>query len=178
MENWDNKNLPENHQLFENVKFVAVTEGTWKRRKNDGTDEIAPKWDFITAADDSGASLQIAVYSSTDKEEIKMNIAYDIIVKRAVGKDGTFYGYTLKGFGTAGQPIPKKEPQSRFQKGQKLNAKAEALKAAASYVGQFHKEAQPDEVIEVAQIFEAWLNGEYAPATTSGSEKPDSKNKK
>ena len=178
MENWDNKNLPENHQLFENVQFVAVTEGTWKRKKNDGTDEIAPKWDFITKADESGASLQIAVYSSTDKEEIKLNTPLDIIVKRAVGRDGTFYGYTLKGFGEAGKPIPKKEPQSRFQKGQKLNAKAEALKAAAGYVGKFHKEANPDEVIEVAQIFEAWLNGEYTPPSAAGIEKPDSKNKK
>jgi hypothetical protein len=177
MENWDNNNLPENHVLMQNIEFVAVTEGTWKRKKNDGTDEVSPKWDFISKADDSGASVQIAVYSSTDREEIKLNKVYDVIAKRAVGKDGTFYGYTLKGFGEAGKPIPKKEPQSRWQKGQKFNAKAEALKAAAilfTNTGNAHV----DDCILVAQLFEAYINGEYAPVPETGIEKPDSKAKK
>ena len=175
MENWDKSNLPENHQFVENVKLVAMTEGTWQRKKNDGTKEVAPKWDFVTAADESGASMQISVFSSTDKEEIKLNTAYDLIVKRSVGHDGTFYGYSLKGFALAGTPIQKKEPQSRWQKGQKLNAKAEALKAAASvFAGT--KEVIPEDVIGVAEIFEAWLNGDYKP--TAGSEKPAEKTKK
>lgn len=159
MENWDNSNLPENHNFFSNVQFVAITEGTWQRKKSDGTSEVSPKWDFITQADETGASMQISVYSSTDKEEIKLNTPYDIIVKRAVGKDGTFYGYSLKGFGQAGQPIPKKEPQSRWQKGQKLNTKAEALKAAVIMFT--NNLSTPDEAILIAEVFEAWLNGEY-----------------
>lgn len=176
MENWDNNNLPENHQLIENTEFVAVTEGTWQRKKNDGTSEVAQKWDYVTVADDSGASLQISVYSSTDKEELKLHKPYDLIVKRAVGKDGTFYGYTLKGFGEAGKPIPKKEPQSRWQKGQKLNAKVEALKASAQ-IFSGTKEPNPDEVIMVAQIFEAWIDGKYE-ITAPGSSETSSKSKK
>lgn len=175
METWDNNNLPENHQLMQNVKFVAVTEGTWNRKKNDGTNEVAQKWDFISEADESGASVQIGVFSSTDKEELKLHIPYDVIVKRAVGKDGTFYGYTLKGFGPAGSPIPKKEPQSRWQKGQKLNAKSEALKAAATLFTNT-KEPNPDDVIMVAQVFEAYLEGTYTPA--AGSEESAVKSKK
>lgn len=159
METWDNNNLPENHQLLENITFVAVTESTWKRKKNDGTEEIAPKWDFISEADDSGASAQISVYSSTDKESLELKKKYDIIVKRAVGKDGTFYGYTLKGFGEAGKPIQRKEPQSRFQKGLQLNARAEAIKAAACvFTG---TEVLPDTLIEYAQVLEAYINNEY-----------------
>lgn len=174
MENWDNNNLPENHQLFENIQFTTVIVGTWNRKKNDGTNEVATKWDYVTAPDESGVSFQVSCYSSTDHEEIKMNTPYDIIVKRAVGKDGTFYGYTLKGYGEAGKPIAKKEPQSRFQKGIKLNAKAEALKAAAQlFAGQ---STMPDDVLDVAEVFEAWLNGEYK--TTPASENPVSKSKK
>lgn len=160
MDNWDNNNLPENHQLMENVTFVAVTEGTWQRTKNDGSKEVAPKWDFISSADDTGSSVQVGVFSATDKEEIKLNTPYDLIVKKAIGKDGTFYGYSLKGYGPAGQPIPKKEPTSRWQKGQKQNTKAEALKAAAIHYGGQNK-IDPDGVILLAEIFEAWLNGEY-----------------
>lgn len=158
-----------------------MSEGTWNRKKNDGTQETAPKWDFMTKADESGASLQVSVYSSTDKEELKLNTPYDLIVKRAVGKDGTFYGYSLKGFGPAGKPIPKKEPQSRWQKGQKLNAKAEALKAASQYMASFRATdgaPQPDEVVMVAEIFEAWLNGEYQAKTEAGNKKDTSKDKK
>lgn len=177
MENWDNNNLPENHQLFPHIRFVAMTEGTWNRKKQDGTNEVAPKWDYITAADENGLSLQVSVYSSTDHEAVKLDTLYDIIVKRAVGKDGTFYGYSLKGFGEAGKPIPKKEPQSRFQKGLKLNAKAEALKAAAQvYSGS--KAASPDDIILVAEVFEGWLNGDYKPSTESGDTAPDPKTKK
>lgn len=177
MENWDNSNLPENHNFFANIEFVAITEGTWQRKKNDGTSEVSQKWDFITKADESGASMQISVYSSTDKEEIKLNTPYDIIVKRAVGKDGTFYGYTLKGFGTAGQPIPKKEPQSRWQKGQKLNAKAEALKASVVLFSGTMGEYVED-VLMVADILEAWLNGEYKATAETTSESPTKTNKK
>lgn len=177
METWDNNNLPENHQLLPNITFVAITEGTWKRKKNDGTQEVAPKWDLISSADESGASMQVSIYSSTDKEEIKLNTPYDVIVKRAVGQDGTFYGYTLKGFGKAGEPIPKKEPQSRWQKGNKLNAKVEAIKASAVlFTGT--GDTKVDDVLMVAQLFEAWINGEYTPIAETGTEKPVSKDKK
>lgn len=168
MENWNNSNLPENHQFMENIEFVAVTEGTWQRKKNDGTSEVAQKWDLISKADESGASLQVSVFSSTDKEEIKLNTPYDIIAKRAVGKDGTFYGYTLKGFAPHGQPIPKKEPQSRWNKSQKTNTKAYAIQAASVTVGQTKN---PDEVIMVAQIFNAWINDEYEPEVKENKDK-------
>ena len=169
---WDTGNLPENFELLEKVEFVAMTEDTWKRKDNDGKDEVAPKWNYISKGDEAGASQEISVYSPTDKEELKLNVEYDLIVKRAVGKDGTFYGYTLKGFGEAGKPIPRKEPQSRFKKGLQLNAKAEALKAAATINAGSGKD--PDEIIMVAEIFEAYIEGKY----TSGTEKPDSKTKK
>lgn len=158
METWSKDNLPENHQMMENIQFVAVTEGTWKRKKNDGTDEVVPKWNFISAADKEGASLEVQVYSATDKEELAMNTPYDIIVKRAVGKDGTFYGYTIKGFAPHGEPIKKKEPQSRFQKGFKLNAKVEGLKAAVQV---FAPSEVPDvnAIIEVATAFENYIDG-------------------
>lgn len=162
MSNWDNNNLPENHVFISDVKFVAVTEGTWKRKNKDGEQEIAPKWDYVTGAKEEQESLSVGVYSTTDKEEIELNKNYDLILKKAIGKDGTFYGYSLKGFGTSGEPIPKKEPQSRFQKSLKMSNKAEALKAASNIVTR-SKTPSPDEVIEIAQIFEAWLNGEYEP---------------
>lgn len=174
MENWDNNNLPENHQLVSNVQFVTLIEGTWNRKKNDGTNEVATKWDFITTPDESGASMQISVYSSTDKEEIKLHTKYDIIVKRAVGKDGTFYGYSLKGFGVAGQPIPKKEPQSRWQKGNKLNAKAEALKSACTLLAMQGGDplVMVVDAIKIADTFEAWLNGEYTAPEVVTEAKP------
>lgn len=163
METWDNNNLPEAHKLFSNITFVAITEDTWRRKKQDGTEEIAPKWDLISSADENGNSLKVQIYSSTDKEEIKLNQPYDIIVKGNYSKDGsTFYGYSLKGFGSVGQPIPKKEPQSRWQKGQKLNAKAEALKAAATLC---MGTDNADKCIAVAEIFESWLNGTYESPT-------------
>jgi len=166
---WDASNLPENHELLENIEFVAMTESTWKRKDKDGNDEVAPKWNYISKADESGASNEVSVYSATDRENLELNKPYDLIVKRAVGKDGTFYGHTLKGFGEAGKPIPRKEPQSRFQKGQRLNAKAEALKVAA----QIHQGSgkNPDEIVMEAEIYEAFIEGKY----TSGIEKPDSK---
>lgn len=169
METWNSNNLPENHSLVENVRFIAMTEGTWNRKKQDGTNETVPKWDYVTSPDDNGLSLQVGVYSSTDHEAIKLDTPYDLIVKKAVGKDGTFYGYSLKGFGAAGQPIPKKEPQSRFQKGLKLNAKAEALKAAAQVFSGLG--TSPEDVILVAEVMEAWLNGEYTPPAESGDQK-------
>lgn len=164
METWTKDNLPENHQMMENIQFVAVTEGTWKRKKNDGTDEVVPKWNFISAADKEGASLEVQVYSATDREELKINTPYDIIVKRAVGKDGTFYGYTIKGFAPHGEPIKKKEPQSRFQKGLKLNTKAEALKAAVQV---FAPAEVPDvsAILEVASVFESYIDGKAVTAT-------------
>jgi hypothetical protein len=159
-EQWSKENLPENHELRENVKFAMVTEDTWKRKKNDGTEEVVPKWDFITEPID-GLSEKIQVYSATDKEEIKINTPYDLIVKKNVGKDGTVYGFGLKGFALHGQPIPRKEPLSRWQKGQTLNTKAEALKASAQYCASIHKELKPDEVIEIADVFESYIKGEY-----------------
>lgn len=177
MENWDNTNLPENHEFMPNVEFTAVINGTWKRKKNDGTEEVAQKWDYISKADETGASLQVGVYSATDHEEVKMNTPYDIIVKRAVGKDGTFYGYTLKGFGLAGKPIPKKEPTSRFQKGLKLNAKAEALKASVVlFTGTGGNNVS--DVLDVAEVFEAYINGEYKAETKTANENPITKSKK
>lgn len=174
-ETWNNENLPENHILVKNRAFVAMTEGTWNRKKNDGTTETAPKWDYVTEPDENG-SLQVGVFSSTDKEAIELNKQYDLILKKAVGKDGTFFGYSLKGFGPTGEPIIKKEPQSRFQKGQKLNARAEAIKASA----QVHQGTKilPDELIEYAEILQAFIEGNYPQKTASGSEKPDTKAKK
>jgi len=158
---WENGNLPENHQLVSNIIFVAVTEGTWNRKKQDGTNEVAPKWDYISTADETGTSMQIGVYSSTDKEELKLNTPYDVIVKRAVGKDGTFYGYSLKGFGPAGQPIPKKEPQSRFQKGLRQSNKSYALQAAATLFAMRADDTfmAVEQVITAATTFESWLEG-------------------
>ena len=169
METWNNNNLPENHQFFASVEFVAVTEGTWNRKKNDGSQEVAPKWSYITAETENVPSFQVDVYSSTDKEELKLHKSYDIIAKRAVGKDGTFYGWSLKGYGEAGKPIPKKEPQSRFQKGQALNAKAEALKVAASLFKQ-SESPDPDAVIMVAEVFEGFIKGEYKTAAKGAKE--------
>lgn len=175
METWDNNNLPENHELRSNVKFENVIKGTWNRKKQDGTSETAPKWDYITSPDDDGMSESVSVYSSTDQEALELGKTYDIIVKKAVGANGTFYGYSLKAFGEAGKPIPKKEPQSRFQKGLKLNAKAEALKAASSL---FMGNVDPDACIMVAEIFEAWLNGDYKAPAETGTEKPVKTDKK
>lgn len=173
---WNKDNLPENHQFMANISFMAMTEGTWQRKDRDGNNEVAPKWDFISAADENGASVQVGVFSSTDKEEIKLNTAYDIIVKRAVGKDGTFYGYSLKGFAPAGTPINKKDPQSRFQKGLKLNAKAEAIKAAAQVLA--GSGITPDELIEYAQVLEAYINDEYPKPAAPGSKEDTAKPKK
>lgn len=171
METWNNDNLPENHELIKNVQFIGVTENTWKRKNNDGKEEIAPKWDYMTSPDEQGFNMAISVYSSTDKEAIEMNKPYDLIVKRAIGKDGQFYGHSLKGFGEAGKPIPKKEPQSRWQKGQKLNAKAEALKATAT-IFQGKAVESPDEIISYAEILEAWIDGRYSvPADTPAEKK-------
>ena len=169
MENWDNNNLPENHELISNIQFLAMIEDTWKRKKNDGTTEVTPKWNFISAADNNGKSTEVQVYSSTDKEELKLQTPYDIIVKRAVGSDGTFYGYSLKGFAPTGQPIPRKEPQSRFQKGLKMSNKAIALQAAATA----YKVTSPDELIDFAEVLVAWLDGEYK--TPEKEEKPKTK---
>jgi hypothetical protein len=177
MENWDNNNLPENHLLLENITLVAMTEGTWNRKKNDGTQEVSPKWDYISEADDTGSSVSISVYSATDKESIQLHHAYDLIVKKAIGKEGTFYGYSLKGFGDAGKPIPKKEPSSRWQKGQKLNERAEALKSAVVLFTNA-KEVDPDAVIEVAEIFESYLNGSYKAVATQAKEIFDSPSEK
>lgn len=162
METWDEKNLPENHQFFKNIIFIALTEGTWNRKKQDGTKEVAVKWDLISMPDETGTSLTISVFSSTDKEELLLNTPYDVIAKRAVGADGTFYGYSLKGFALTGTPINKKEPQSRWQKGQKLNTKALAIQAAATVLQ--GSGAFPENVIDYAEIFDAWINGEYKPA--------------
>lgn len=170
METWDNSNLPENHELRSNVRFVNMIKGTWNRKKQDGTQETAPKWDYITAPDNDGLSESISVYSSTDQEAIEINKSYDIIVKKAVGANGTFYGYSLKAFGEVGKPIPKKEPQSRFQKGMKLSTKAEALKAAVVLFTN-SKEPSPDDVVMVAEVFEAWLNGEYKAVAESQPKK-------
>ena len=162
METWNEDNIPENHVIIKKVKFVTFIEGTWKRKKQDGTDEIAPKWDFVSANEEEKDGISVGVYSSTDKEELKINTEYDILAKKAIGKDGTFYGYSLKGFGPSGHPIPKKEQQSRWQKTQKLNNKAEALKTAIIlFTGK--EKTIPEDVIMIAEIFEAWLNGEYKP---------------
>lgn len=161
METWDNNNLPENHQLFEKVTFVAVVEGTWNRKKQDGTNETAKKWDYITQETEEAPAMQISVYSSTDNETLQLNTLYDIICKKSVGKDGTFYGYTLKGFGESGKPIAKKEPTSRFQKTMQANNKAIALQATATIHS--GSKMSPDDIIIYAEVLEAWLKNEYKP---------------
>ena len=160
METWTKDNLPENHTLVENIAFVAITESTWNRKKNDGTNEVAPKWDFITEGSEENPSFAVQVYSATDKEQLVTGKKYDLIIKKNVGKDGTVYGFGLKGFAEHGQPIPKKEPRSRFEKTNKLNTKAEAIKAAVCLFKPSDK-PDPDAVIEVAVILESWISGEY-----------------
>ncbi len=155
METWNNDNLPENHKLMQNVQFTNVTKGTWNRKKQDGTNETATKWNYITKADEHGFSEEISVYSATDQEQIELNKAYDVIVKAAIGKDGTMYGYSLKGFGEAGKPIAKKVPSSRFEKSIRQNNRAVAVQAAATiYTGS----SEVDAVITAAEAILTWLD--------------------
>lgn len=174
-ESWDINNLPENHVLFTNVTFITKIDGTWNRKKQDGTNETAQKWDYITQETEEAPSMQISVYSATDHESLKLNVAYDIIAKKSIGKNGEFYGYTLKGFGETGKPILKKESQSRFQKSAKATNKQIALQSACTLLS--GKTESPDDALMIAEVMLAWLNDEYTPIDTNVFDKEEKEKK-
>lgn len=148
MADWDIKNLPEAHELIENVTFITKTKDSWKTK--DGT--MRDKWGLVTQETDGSPSFVIETFSSTDNESIENNVAYDVIVKKSQ------YGMSLKGYAKHGEAIPIKESTSRFNKQLQKNDKTTALECASRFA---KLGSTPDEVILVAEVLEAWLKGEY-----------------
>lgn len=148
MASWDKNNLPAEHKLIENVKFITKIKDSWKTK--DGT--MRDKWQLVVQETEEYPSYTIDTFSSTDNESIETNIAYDVIVKTSQ------YGMSLKGFAKHGEEIPVKESTSRFNKSLQKNDKHVALQCASSIV---KRGTSPDDVIMVAEVLEAWLKGEY-----------------
>lgn len=167
-EAYDYNNLPDKHELFTGVKFATVIEGTWTK---DG--KVNPKWDFVTEGDDNGFSDSFSVFSKTVKENIDELKGQRLDVIAKVNP----YGKTIQAFAKAGEPIQKREPKSFRDKQIGQNNKHVALQAAATWVynGQGAKFAMPEDIIEVAEIFEAWLDGTYKPVEKDTDVKPDKK---
>ena len=152
-------NLPENHELWDNIKLVTATEDSWKPKDSD---EVRQKWVYSTEPDaETGFGNQLQVFSSTDKDNLKLNEPLDIVVKKSIGKDGKFYGYTLVAFAPHGQEIKKKESQSRFQKSQRASNRAIALEAASRvYTGCAGAIDDPiTNILVIADQYLSWLDG-------------------
>ena len=148
MAEWDLNNLPAEHRLIKNVIFITKLKDSWKTK--DGT--MRDKWKLVVPDTEDYPSYTIDTFSSTDNESIETNVAYDVIVKESQ------YGMSLKGFAKHGEPIPIKESTSRFNKQLQKNDKNTALECASRIV---KAGILPDDVISIAEIFEAWLKGEY-----------------